>query len=196
MNFEEKVRNAKTVLGSSQGKEYLSDFWRKILDNRNNFPEGDALREFFRFDYAKGYGTILGDTPEKTFRMLVDTFVKDTPKDFLLEFREPDFGHPQIFNYQDLNFSITYLQNIPTTYRIQCLPLGKQLRVLEIGAGYGGVAQQLHQILDIKKYTIIDLPESLYISYFYLSENTGRKSALSLLRQISLIISTMSLILL
>jgi len=64
-------------------------------------------------------------------------------------------------------------------HRIQKLPLGKRLRVLEIGAGYGAVANQLHQILDIEKYTIVDLPESLYISNYYLGESIGREASFS-----------------
>jgi hypothetical protein len=43
------------------------------------------------------------------------------------------------------------------------------LRILEIGAGWGACAYQLHHALDVQNYTIVDLPHNLHISSVYLS---------------------------
>jgi hypothetical protein len=183
----DKIDDARKFLEdeASRDRAYTSSFWQSILDKRVNFPGADELESFLRTDSAAGYGTVVGDDPQLTFEKLVRTFSPDTPIEFLRKFSDPEFGGAQKFAYDGVNASITFLQNVPTTFKIQNLPLKSNLRVLEIGAGFGAVAYQLHQILDIRKYTIVDLPESLYISYFYLSENLERRSAFSARENIS-----------
>jgi hypothetical protein len=44
----------------------------------------------------------------------------------------------------------------------------KSMRVLEVGSGWGACVYQLHHVLDVRNYTIVDLPENLYISVIHL----------------------------
>jgi len=44
-------------------------------------------------------------------------------------------------------------------------------KILEIGAGYGNLAQKLKSLFPKTKYVIIDLPEVLLLQHYYLSKN-------------------------
>jgi hypothetical protein len=50
--------------------------------------------------------------------------------------------------------------------------------VLEIGAGYGGLARTLRLLKPRSQYIIVDLPDSLFCSYVFLSANFPRSSTL------------------
>jgi SAM-dependent methyltransferase len=50
-----------------------------------------------------------------------------------------------------------------------------KLHVLEIGAGYGHVAEQLLRRLPIERYVICDLPQNLFLSSFYLQANSPER---------------------
>ena len=185
--LSEKIIRTKKILLSDSGGDsyYLSGFWKSLLNKRTNFPDEVNLKNFLSNDSSHGYGDIVGQrnilglNSDDIFKRFVDTIVPETPLEFLSSFIEPDFGGAIRHHYKGVNCSVIFLHNIPTTYRVQKLPLKNGLRVLEIGAGFGGVAYQLNQILDIKKYTIVDIPESLYLSYLYLSENTKKTCVFS-----------------
>ena len=55
------------------------------------------------------------------------------------------------------------------------LPDGGTL--LEIGGGYGGVARQLYARGSAVRVVLCDLPETLYLAWYYLSETTGLRIA-------------------
>jgi len=55
------------------------------------------------------------------------------------------------------------------------LPDGGTL--LEIGGGYGGVARQLYARGSVVRVVLCDLPETLYLAWYYLSETTGLRIA-------------------
>ena len=180
-NLTEKSSCVKQILiaNNSGDSQYISKFWKSLLSERINFPDGERLKNFLSNDASYGYGNILEQNTHETFRRLVDTITPETPMEFLSKFTDPAFGGAICHRYKGAHSSIIFLQNIPTTYRIQKLPLKNGLRILEIGAGFGALAYQLNQILEIKKYTIVDIPHSLFLSYFYLSENTNRRCAFS-----------------
>ncbi len=183
-NIENEIKEVKEFLLSDSNR-YYSEFWSDLLKERTNFPNAEQLTNFLSNDASYGYGNILDSNTLQTFQRLVDTITPETPIDFLTKLSDPIFGGPIVWEYKGVQCSIPFLHNLPTTYRIQTLPLKKNLRILEIGAGFGGVAYQLCQILDIKKYTIVDLPESLFLSYFYLRENTKKPCVLSAYENIS-----------
>ena len=53
--------------------------------------------------------------------------------------------------------------------------------ILEIGAGYGGLASKLTKLFDKSKYIIIDLPEVLLIQNYFLSESNPNLKIVNLL---------------
>ena len=179
--LSEKIIRTKKILLSASGGDstYLSEFWKSLLNKRTNFPDEEKLKNFLSNDSTYGYGNFLGQNSDDFFKRFVDTITPETPLGFLSRFIDPGFGGPIRHHYKGVNCSVIFLHNAPTSYRVQQLPLKNGLCVLEIGAGVGVVAYQLSQILDIKKYTIVDIPESLYLSYLYLSENTKKTCVFS-----------------
>ncbi len=56
------------------------------------------------------------------------------------------------------------------TYYAERIDTIKPMRVLEIGAGFGGLARILNEKMP-RSYTILDIPGSLFCSYVYLKKN-------------------------
>lgn len=186
--LSQKIKHAKKILTScfdGQLDQYKSDLWKDILGKRANLPDADRLVNFLSNNASYGYGNNLEVDSQEKFERFILSLVPEIPMNFLESIKEPDFGNPLRYKYgKKIYYSMVFLQNMATTFQIKQLPLKKNLRILEIGAGFGAVAYQLHQILDIKKYTIIDIPESLYLSYFYLSENTGKDAQFAIEKKI------------
>ncbi|BBU64302.1 hypothetical protein MSC49_42370 (plasmid) [Methylosinus sp. C49] len=84
-------------------------------------------------------------------------------------------GTPTIFEFEGLACNTAYLENLSLFLDVEELIkplLGWQgLRILEIGAGYGGLASLLIRAGVAKSYTIIDLPANLQFGAFYLTQN-------------------------
>ena len=103
-------------------------------------------------------------------RLLMDDDIKP---DFFDNVTEPVLGSPEVFPYRDNLFSANFVKNVVSAYKI-----GKKFKknseketaidVCEIGAGFGSTAYLLHEALNIRSYTVIDLPENLYLSSIYL----------------------------
>jgi putative sugar O-methyltransferase len=83
-------------------------------------------------------------------------------------------GTPTVFEYEGLACNTAYLENLNYYLDVERLVsprLGwSGLRILEIGAGYGGLASVLVRAGVAASYTIIDLPENLMLSAYYLTE--------------------------
>src|SRR5262249_45833215 len=93
-------------------------------------------------------------------------------REFVASLPETSFGAPLVFEHDGVHRSANFWMNAATTHRVSELlgRYGKRgpLRVLEIGPGWGACVYMLHRALDIESYTIIDLPENLYISTIHL----------------------------
>lgn len=167
-------RNVAASEASAAGK--VSRFWREIFDGRKNFPDLNEIMVFRRegFTYGIGDGRQGGVEQEREhskrmhhiFRQMVDTkFVAGIP--------ESAFGAPYVFEHDGVARSTSFWINAATTRRVVefVARYGKRgpLRVLEIGAGWGACAYQLHHALDVQNYMIVDLPNNLHISSVYLS---------------------------
>lgn len=101
------------------------------------------------------------------------------------EFKKNDvYGAPATSHYSEIDTSIS-----PTTLRytkvlsdlIRLYSLSPLLNVCEIGVGYGGQCRINMSYLDIKKYTLVDLPQVLklcqkFLSNFETSNNTCFKT--------------------
>jgi putative sugar O-methyltransferase len=79
-------------------------------------------------------------------------------------------GHPTLIEVHGVPASIPVLQNETRIRQLApYLPAGRRLRVLEIGAGYGGMADLLIKRGVVESYTIVDLPENLALAAFFLT---------------------------
>lgn len=83
-------------------------------------------------------------------------------------------GTPTVFEYEGVACNTAYLENLNyyiDAERLVSPHLGwSGLHIAEIGAGYGGLASLLVQAGVAASYTIIDLPENLTLSSFFLTE--------------------------
>lgn len=169
-------RNDAKSKATAAGK--TSRFWSEHFAARPNFPDVSEIMTFRRSGYGYGIGDEkAGDLAreQREDARKHQIFAPMVPTSFVNSIPESTFGAPRIFEKNGLLRSSNFLVNAFTTYRITNLlrRLGKTgpLRILEIGAGWGGCAYQLHHAADVESYVIVDLPENLYLSSVYLTNS-------------------------
>lgn len=123
---------------------------------------------------ADNYQIYYFSVNEKPFRDFWKELIKGIPSKYVLY--EPEGGIGYSFdNGKTVSHDILRFQHIVNTfYRHGIIyPRAdndqKRKLVLEIGAGYGGLAHHLSDILGNVTYVIVDLPETLLFSASYLS---------------------------
>jgi len=167
------ARNLAQSSSTPAGK--TSDFWAEVFGERPNYPDLNAIMAFRREGFAYGIGDDRqGDLPrersysERTHHI----FRRMVGREFVAAIPETTFGAPFVFEHDGLWRSASFWINAATTQRVAELlrrhGTERALRVLEIGAGWGACVYQLHHALDIRNYTIVDLPQNLYISTVHL----------------------------
>ena len=163
----------------AESPEHVSEFWAEILAHRGSYPDfNDMLLMRRGSTYPLADRAKVADLQaERAYAHAAQQVVsRDVPPDFLAATQESSFGGPLAFDFGDYTLSAGGLVNALTAFRIVswCERAGlkdRALNILEIGAGYGQVALQLHQHLDIERYTICDLPENGFLGAFYLQAN-------------------------
>ncbi|WP_193181210.1 putative sugar O-methyltransferase [Nisaea sediminum] len=92
---------------------------------------------------------------------------------FIDEIAESPYSVPQsLFNVNGTNFSNSILWHARFFISIwKGLADRRDVSVLEIGGGYGGLARLMLRSGKVKRYVIVDLPESLVSSYCFLKLN-------------------------
>jgi hypothetical protein len=167
-------RNTALSHASIAGK--TSQFWRDVFAERPNFPDLNELMVFRRGGFAYGIGddrqgSIDGERAysERMYRI----FSRMVDADLVGRLDESTFGAPLVFQHGGIERSASFWINAATSQRVRDFlsRFGKRgpLRVLEIGAGWGACAYQLHSMLEIDSYVIVDLPQNLHISCIYLA---------------------------
>jgi putative sugar O-methyltransferase len=158
------------------GEKNMAPIWAGFLSQRKNFPTFNEMITFRRSMAAFiGYLATTEDTEFHDFQFNYGRAVNCTPKQFLRENIESSVGQPFQFCQDDLLSSSAGLHNAASAFSI--VGAAKQYkvpsinRILEIGAGYGGVADLLIRNFKPNTYVICDLPQNLFLSAFYLSVN-------------------------
>jgi SAM-dependent methyltransferase len=168
------------------GRKDVSDFWAKFLSVRQNYPSFNQI-----LCMRRGSTYAIGDRGGSDIDLEKERLHAETafwnispsvPTDYWQRIKESSIGAPFSFEFDGQMWSAGGITNALTAHRIvqACREKNihqKPLRVLEIGAGYGQVAWQLFQQLQIQSYAICDLPENLFLSSFYLQANFPEKSA-------------------
>lgn len=106
------------------------------------------------FSYEDGWACL--QTIEKDYPSLIAQFE---------QFRTSDcIGGPKIYDYGNYGmFSAMTLHDIQIAGMIQ-KKIGHCSRVIQIGAGYGGLCKILHDLSLFETYAIVDLPEHLSLA--------------------------------
>lgn len=160
------------------GSDDVSEFWRELLDDpaRRSYPpfnEMLAVRRGATWPMAERSAEELHAGVEEAHARTAYTIAsRSVPAGFLARVEESPVGAPLVFPFPEGSFSANALTNAITAWRLvdwcERLGLDRPLRILEVGAGFGQMAHQLHGLLEIESYTICDLPENLFLSSWYL----------------------------
>ncbi|HEX7300701.1 MAG TPA: putative sugar O-methyltransferase [Solirubrobacteraceae bacterium] len=164
---------------------HLSDFWREILGARVNYPSFDdmlVMRRGFTYPIADRAKAEDLEAERAYARAAWDVVGRTVPETYFHRFDESAVGAPTSFSFAGRALTAGGIVNALTSYRILAATerlglAGRSLRVLEIGAGYGQVAHQLLQQLDIASYVVCDLPENAFLTAFYLQANHPARTA-------------------
>jgi putative sugar O-methyltransferase len=167
-------RNATVSEASIAGK--VSEFWRDVFAERPNFPDLNELMVFRREGFAYGIGDDRQGSIEREraySERMYQIFSRMVDADLVGKVEESTFGAPLVFRHGGIERSASFWINAATSQRVKNFVsrFGKRgpLRVLEIGAGWGACAYQLHRMIDVDSYVIVDLPNNLHISSIYLA---------------------------
>jgi hypothetical protein len=167
-------RNMAASEASVTGK--ISLFWRDVIADRKNFPDLNEIMVFRRDNFADGIGDPRqGAVDEERFyaEQIYQIFRRMVDAEFVGSIPESTFGAPLAFPHDGIVRSASFWINAATTKRVIefVAQHGKRgpLRVLEIGAGWGACAYQIHSTMDVASYTIVDLPHNLHISSIHLA---------------------------
>ena len=157
-----------------------------IKGARSSAGNGNATRATTLRVVARWLPHLRSVAPDRSIVQLryenfVRTALQHVPVEELASFSEPDFGEPEYYEFQDLTYSLSFLRKmvVACTLRDRIREYSKNTEVIdvcEIGPGWGGMASQLFQILDIHHYTICDLPGNLLYSSVFLQMATDRKA--------------------
>ena len=167
-------RSAALSEASVAGK--VSEFWRDVFAERPNFPDLNQLMVFRREGFAYGIGDDRQGSIERErvySERMYRIFSRMVDLDLVTKIPESTFGAPLVFQHDGIERSASFWINAATSQRVKDFVgrFGKRgpLRVLEIGAGWGACAYQLHRMMEIESYVIVDLPNNLHISSIYLA---------------------------
>jgi putative sugar O-methyltransferase len=169
----------------------ISQFWQVEFAARPNYPStSDFLafrREGFTHGMADGFSFDLKEAHQYNLdrekahaRSVYEIFRQSAAPDRIAAIDEAALGAPLVFEHHGANRSASFWTNAVTALRVKDIlesraPANRPLDILEIGAGWGCMAHQLHQILDVGSYTIVDLPQNLFLSSTYVSASFGLK---------------------
>jgi putative sugar O-methyltransferase len=163
------THSASTVAGKTSG------FWADVFAGRRNYPSLNEIMVFRREGFARGIGDERQgslDRERNYSERMHHIFRRMVGSDFVASIPEPTFGAPLVFEHDGVRRSASFWINAATSRRVKELldryGASKPVRVLEIGSGWGACVYQLHHVLDVRNYTVIDLPENLYISAIHL----------------------------
>ncbi|MBI3554042.1 MAG: putative sugar O-methyltransferase [Elusimicrobia bacterium] len=96
------------------------------------------------------------------------------------ELEEPSFGGGTVVDYGGRPLSLDLLQSVDELYRIvEHAGFKREDRVVfcEIGAGYGRLADLVLRVMPNASFLIVDLPESLLLSQYYLTALHAKTAA-------------------
>jgi len=154
-----------------------SHLWNSILSPRTGIEQIDesALKYFLDATTQLSSGT--SDWVRDIDDLMINYFKEKLPDSIFSDNRQmPKTGNPNTFAMNGKLFCSAYVWNLITYTQFMSMyephANGKLIDVVEVGAGYGCAAHLWLQSGLVNSYTIIDLPENLINSAYYLGENT------------------------
>lgn len=151
-----------------------SSLWQDVFSQRSNFPSADDFTRMLAPNSPFAAGIGMGRPMDlATYRARYEDWVSrygpSVDAADLKRWPEPAVGTPTVLEHQGYRASVIYLKNFALAKVIEDAVArhharGRDLKVLEIGAGYGGVAEILLRKGIAASFTDVDLPENLFLA--------------------------------
>jgi hypothetical protein len=154
--------------------EQKSEMWEQLSQDKT-VSEG-FLDPSDNTTHGIGMGRMSDEQYLGRFKDWVERYARTVSPEDLLRFPESSVGNPRIVEHAGYRASVPYLKNFALAKFIATLIDTPNPRMLEIGAGYGGMADVLMRFLTVKSYTIVDLPKVLPLSRYYLTHTHPDKT--------------------
>ncbi len=158
--------------------EHASELWRRLLSDREGFPSFNQMTLFRRMDL--GFSFLARYDEEVAYQQFLREYQRSLSIMTLEELKDMEESHvgaPRVYEREGLLSSHAGLRYAFTAKRvghwIEQLRLVPEV-VMEIGPGYGGVADLLTRKIKPRTYILCDLPHNLYLSAFFLAANHPR----------------------
>lgn len=176
-NYEKFLVKVKSAASNSVPAIYSgqSQLWTKILERRLGEPE--AINSFLSFDSDAGHGVGASGLSEADYKNRHKEFMsrygEEVNPEYLAAFAEPEAGNPTQLPFGEGQCSAFYLGTLAFSKKIRKLiktyHADKPLKMLEIGAGFGGMAELLVRDGTVKSIVDVDLTANLLLASSYLS---------------------------
>lgn len=163
-----KNHNLSGWLSPHDASQIYLEWCERYLEDDELFKTFKSNHEYFKtFDIDPEDGKIYKQMIDQNFE-----FDRDEYEKLLENFKENDsFGSPKIYNYDGHEFSPPTLRYIKDSFFIKSCVSNKPInRILEIGAGYGGLCKTLDVILDFNEYYFVDLDPAVKVQQKYLQQ--------------------------
>jgi hypothetical protein len=148
--------------------ERKSEMWEEL--SKDKVVSEDFLDPSGNATHGIGMGKMSDEQYLSRFKDWVERYRNTVSPEDLRQFPESPVGRPRIVEHAGYRASVPYLKNFALAKFIATLIDTPKPRILEIGAGYGGMADVLMRLLRVESYTIVDLPEVLPLSRHYLTQ--------------------------
>lgn len=162
--------------GESNVFSEKSVLWEDLFGQRDGATEDSAesaMKNFLSPQSRQATGTAAWHMDNSP--VVLDYIDDKLDADLFSQFDMPLAGNPATFEFRDKTVSMPFLWRFLTFQKahetLNHLENRRYLDIVEIGAGYGCVANLWLQTGRVRSYTIVDLPENLVNSAYYLSES-------------------------
>ena len=166
--IKEKIYNSFDSAYNDYNSEIKSDHWK--IKNKHFLKK---IKKINLENFRKKNILSDGLDDQGNFFPLVENLIDLTDlcgKKFINEFKENDVGNPDnyyVVNREKYNFNDLFI--IQFTYKIRKFLNIVPKRVLEIGGGYGSLANKIKKLYPNTTLYLIDLPEAGLLQSYYLS---------------------------
>ena len=166
--IKEKIYNSFDFAYKDYNSEIKSDHWK--IKNKHFLKK---IKKINLENFRKKNILSDGLDDQGNFFPLVENLIDLTDlcgKKFINEFKENDVGNPDnyyVVNREKYNFNDLFI--IQFTYKIRKFLNIVPKRVLEIGGGYGSLANKIKKLYPNTTLYLIDLPEAGLLQSYYLS---------------------------
>lgn len=143
-----------------------SEMWTDL--SRGKRPSDNFLDPAHGAINGMGQGVMSDGEYLQKFQDWTERYSRRFTAEELSAYPEPLIGRPKIVEYNGYRASIPYIKNFALAKFLADI-VQNGSRIMEIGAGYGGMAEIFMRMRPVAEYAIVDLPEVLPLSHYFLT---------------------------